>query len=545
MQVIIADRPRTLDEWVARLAGASTVPRKPSESPPPAAPGKRQAGAATGGLRKILFVGSGAIAAVAIAAVAWNYWFIEPSEEQDDAPGEGGSAQASLDVPASRNGSEVSSATGGDAILVVDTQPPGAEVWLNDGVVGTTPFERRDIREGTYTVTLRHPHYQTVRLRAKRFTNGEVLRIAETLIPGVGKLTVLTEPRNAWIERDGERVAQGTPVTLEDLPAGLVDLTLGADEHRSMEVQVEVPNDGVGRLERTLERIPYGTLTLDLVPVNAQVTLLDVAPAYRPGVRLPEGEHRVVVSRTGYRSLTRTIAVSGETRARIALEAIPMRPGDAFQDRLTSGGKAPEMVVIPAGSFRMGCVSGLDCESDEKPVHTVTIPQPFAVSKYEVTFSNWEACVSGGGCKGYRPTDRDWGRGRRPVINVSWNDAKEYVDWLSSQTGQPYRLLTEAEWEYAARAGATTKYSWGNDIGRSRANCDGCGSPWDDSQTAPVGSFGANAFGLHDMHGNVLEWVEDCWNGSYSGAPSNGSAWLRGNCERRVLRGGSWYNLPR
>ncbi len=215
------------------------------------------------------------------------------------------------------------------------------------------------------------------------------------------------------------------------------------------------------------------------------------------------------------------------------------QPGETIRDALSSGGTGPEMVVIPAGSFRMGCVSGVGCYGDdEKPVHQVTIPAAFAVGKYEVTFAEWDACVSAGGC-GHRPEDR-WGRGRHPVMRVSWDDAQTYVRWLSSQTGASYRLLSESEWEYAARAGSSTAYNWGNQIGSGRANCDGCGSQWDDSQTAPVGAFSPNAFGLHDMHGNVYEWVRDCWNESYSGAPSDGSAWQTGNCSRRVLRGGSW-----
>ena len=141
---------------------------------------------------------------------------------------------------------------------------------------------------------------------------------------------------------------------------------------------------------------------------------------------------------------------------------------------------------------------------------------------------------------GYRPDDEGWGRDNRPVINVSWEDAQSYVKWLSEQTGHAYRLPTEAEWEYAARAGTTTAYSWGNDVGRNLANCDGCGSQWDEDRTAPVGSFPPNAFGLHDMHGNVREWVEDCWNASYSGAPTDGSAWRSGDCGNRVFRSGDW-----
>lgn len=213
--------------------------------------------------------------------------------------------------------------------------------------------------------------------------------------------------------------------------------------------------------------------------------------------------------------------------------------GETFSDPLSSGGRGPEMVVIPAGGFSMGCVSGLDCYDDEKPVHQVTISQPFAVSRYEITFEDFDR-FSGPG----KTDDQGWGRGRLPVMKVSWTDAKEYVAWLSAQTGHPYRLLSEAEWEYAARAGSATKYGWGNSIESNRANCYGCDSRWDYEQTAPVGSFEPNAFGLHDVHGNVYEWVEDCWNGSYKGAPADGSAWLSGDCEQRVVRGGAWDDFP-
>ena len=172
-------------------------------------------------------------------------------------------------------------------------------------------------------------------------------------------------------------------------------------------------------------------------------------------------------------------------------------------------------------------------------MHQVTISQSFAVSKYEITFEDYDRFAGSG-----TTDDQGWGRGRLPVMKVSWNDAREYVAWLSAQTGRSYRLLSEAEWEYAARAGSATKYAWGNSIESNRANCYGCGSQWDYEQTAPVGSFEPNAFGLHDMHGNVYEWVEDCWNGSYEGAPADGSAWLSGDCERRIVRGGAWDDFP-
>ena len=205
--------------------------------------------------------------------------------------------------------------------------------------------------------------------------------------------------------------------------------------------------------------------------------------------------------------------------------------------------ECPEMAVVPAGSYRMGSRDG---DSAEEPVHEVTIGAPFAMGRYEVTFAEWDACAGDGGCPRGEDIAEDigWGRGRRPVITVSWDDAQRYVQWLSRKTGKRYRLPSESEWEYAARAGTQTAYSWGDEIGVNLANCDGCGSQWDSSKTAPVGSFGANAWGLHDMHGNVWEWVEDCWYGSYAGAPADGSAWLTGICGGRVLRGGSSFFEP-
>jgi len=181
---------------------------------------------------------------------------------------------------------------------------------------------------------------------------------------------------------------------------------------------------------------------------------------------------------------------------------------------------------------------------DEGPQHEVAIPKPFAVARFDVTFDEWDACVADGGCDGYIPPDQGWGRGRRPAINMSWDNSQAYVVWVSRKTGKAYRMLTEAEWEYAARAGSTTVYYWGDEIGKGNANCDGCGSKWDNQQTSPVGSFAANAFGLYDMAGNVWQWVQDCYHESYIGAPADGSAWISVDCSRRVIRGGSWISLP-
>jgi formylglycine-generating enzyme required for sulfatase activity len=183
----------------------------------------------------------------------------------------------------------------------------------------------------------------------------------------------------------------------------------------------------------------------------------------------------------------------------------------------------------------------------EQPVHPVTFAQPFEFGRTEVTFQEWDACVADSACNGYRPADQGWGREARPVINVSWEDAQSYVFWLSRKLGKDCQLPSEAEWEYAARAGTTTEYALpapdgSDDIGgKGFANCAGCDSRWGSKQTAPVGQFPANAWGLYDMHGNVFEWVEDCVHKGYGGAPQDGRAWLEGgDCTFRVLRGGSW-----
>lgn len=202
------------------------------------------------------------------------------------------------------------------------------------------------------------------------------------------------------------------------------------------------------------------------------------------------------------------------------------------------------MVVIPAGAFTMGSpVTEPDRYAFEGPQHLVRFEKPFAVSKLDVTFADWDACASVGGCPAI--DSAGMGRGDKPVINVSWNDANLYVTWFAMMSGKPYRLLSEAEWEYSARAGATTPFLSGDDIGFGNANCDGCGSQWDDMETSPTGAFSPNPFQLYDMEGNVWQWVGDCFNLNYLKAPVDGSVWNSGKCDRRVIRGGSWLNHPK
>ncbi|MBN1007354.1 SUMF1/EgtB/PvdO family nonheme iron enzyme [Amphritea pacifica] len=213
-----------------------------------------------------------------------------------------------------------------------------------------------------------------------------------------------------------------------------------------------------------------------------------------------------------------------------------------FTDQLDDGFKGPQMIIIPRGSFIMGDQK-LVGDDNELPAHQVTISHRFALSRNEVTFNDYDYYARSMGRP--LPSDEGWGRGNRPVINVSWKDAKAYVQWLALLTGQPYRLPTEAEWEYVARAGTDTNYWWGDELETERAVCGECGTEWDGKKTAPVASFPPNSWGIHDMNGNVDEWVEDCYQDSYFGAPEDGSAMIDGDCEFRVMRGGSWFDIGR
>jgi formylglycine-generating enzyme required for sulfatase activity len=195
----------------------------------------------------------------------------------------------------------------------------------------------------------------------------------------------------------------------------------------------------------------------------------------------------------------------------------------------------PTLVYLFPGSFTMGSDSG---DPSEKPAHNVKVDTPFAIGKYEVTVEEWNACVEAGACQrvgqSASPTPK------APIRDVSWDDAQQYLTWLSTSSGKPYRLPSEAEWEYAARGGTSTRYWWGDQMATGNANCRDCGPPWRSEGPADAGSFAANPNGLYDMNGSVWEWVGDCWHSSFRGSPADGKAWDEPNCSVRVLRGGSW-----
>ena len=230
------------------------------------------------------------------------------------------------------------------------------------------------------------------------------------------------------------------------------------------------------------------------------------------------------------RSLFVIVMIVASLTVSTGLAAEQFKPGSIFRDCPA----CPEMVVVPAGGFMMGSTGG---RFDEKPVHRVTIAEPFAVGKFEVTWDEWEACVAAGACDNgpvlKSGGDNGWGKGRRPVIEVSLHDAEKYAAWLNTKVpGNPYRLLSEAEWEYAARAGAATQYHWGDKFDISKAN--------NANKLVPVGRYAANGFGLYDMHGNAMEWVRDCYKENYQGAPADGRPVADTPGCKRVLRSGAW-----
>lgn len=209
------------------------------------------------------------------------------------------------------------------------------------------------------------------------------------------------------------------------------------------------------------------------------------------------------------------------------------KPGTVFKDCKV----CPEMVVVPKGLFILGMGA---TDKRATPPTRISVKKPFAIGRYEVTWDQWEACRADGGCL-FDPDDHKWGKGNRPVINVDLPRVENYIKWLSKKTGHTYRLPTEAEWEYAHRAGTTTDFWWGEEAGKGKANCKDCGTKWSAKMTAPVGSFEPNPWGIYDTAGNAYEWTADCWNASHENRPKDQSARTTGDCKRRVIRGGSFY----
>ncbi|HMT92066.1 SUMF1/EgtB/PvdO family nonheme iron enzyme [uncultured Thiothrix sp.] len=349
--------------------------------------------------------------------------------------------------------------------------------------------------------------------------------------------------------------------SIEELEAEAIrqkQATQAAEEAKRKAAKAEAERKAIAR-ETAKRQAALATypLTINTVPANAKVSIRNIEPKYRDGMHLPSGPYQVRVEAAGYETEDKWVELGKAAKTlTIKLKAKPKQTTTQINnwvDDLINKPSAsaailqaiePEMVSIPAGSFTMGCVAGRDeveggCEEDEKPPHTVSLPA-FQIGKYEVTFDEWDACERAKACP--HAEDESWGRGRRPVINVSWNDiTQKYIPWLNQQTGKRYRLPTEAEWEYAARAGGESAYPWGKKISCAQARYGGFLEECKDSdETVTVGSYAANAWGLYDTSGNVWEWVQD-WHGSdyYRTSPASAPEGLSSGTDR-VLRGGSW-----
>jgi formylglycine-generating enzyme required for sulfatase activity len=393
-------------------------------------------------------------------------------------------------------------------------------------------------------------------LKAK-ITSGERDYVREEIAAALQRRIVVVPAR---VGREGQ--LPGLP-RAEDLPADIRDLVL----YQKQDVTYERFGRDIGELieaitvvrrskrpEHPVPRAPWGWVGA----MSAGVLAITYFGAYYLGVPVPwpgspaftNPNPSQITNHPG-----REPRAEGQAARRDPALSVTPGSGQSFRDQLASGepcAACPEMVVVPAGSFVMGSPDDeLGRGRNEGPQHKVTFAHRFAVGRFSVTFDEWDACVADGGCNRYLPSDQGWGRGRRPVINVSWNDVKTYLAWLSDKTGRTYRLPSEAEREYVARAGTTTPFWWGSTISATQANYKGIETYGNDgvrgefrNQSVPVDTFAPNPWGLYQMHGNVSEWTEDCSHDNYVDAPTDGSAWTAPNCNQRVRRGGSIGSPP-
>ena len=265
------------------------------------------------------------------------------------------------------------------------------------------------------------------------------------------------------------------------------------------------------------------------------------------GHKLNNIAYQIEVEHSRYLTISESLDLSGDYNPKQHyvlehknIELTQVESGEIFRDTLEVGGYGPLLVAIPVSNFIMGDLTGTG-KKQELPVHEVKFKRPFAVGITEVTVADFDKFTKATGRE--KINDLGWGRDSKPAVGISWSLAKEYVKWLSSQTGYNYRLPTESEWEFVARALTDSDYFWGNGVKRNSARCFGCNSSLLPG-TSDVATYEPNDFGIYDMHGNVMEWVEDCWNDSYKGIVADGSAAYSGDCSLRVLRGGSWFNQP-
>ena len=387
-------------------------------------------------------------------------------------------------------------------VLQISTDPGDAEIYINGKRKGNSPASPGQalvvqLKEGEYTIEARQLREN------EQYNDSELWRAS----------------KKVYVADD----------TIQSVTLNEFNFVLGEAQRQQRSRTLTVRSNVYGD-EVFINGKSYGA-----TPVKVEL-LVD---SYDIEVRKPEHKH-----------YSEKVQLKSDYTLKAVLQKADSQPSPMLREIEAN------MVKIPAGSFRMGDIQGGGLD-DEKPVHNVII-SAFLLGTTEVTFAQWDACVAAGGCW-IKPNDRGWGRGSRPVMNVSWQDITEqFIPWLNRHTDGKYRLPTEAEWEYAARAGSETKYFFGNnsddmckygngaDLEAKKQHSDWTVVNCNDGYylTASVASFAANAFGLYDMHGNLWEWTQDCRNKNYEGAPIDGSAWLSGDCSQRVLRGGSWSVNP-
>lgn len=510
----------------------------------------------------------------------------------------------------------------GTATLAITSEPAGAQIRVDGRVRGLTPIARLELDTGSHKLEVSHSYFRT-HVEGMTLRRGDHLVKNVSLAVGEGTLSLLSNPRGAWVEVDGVRLADKTPTTLKT-QAGERSIVMGQAERRAVAQVHTLQADKTLEVNFNLNIDPHGNFTLTTTPRNAVIEFVGKDIVYSSQVRIPIGEYTLSVSKPGYatqtfrytvrygnnlhqvtlardygslkvtttpvdadvevtftdagksrrKTYTRDMQVpvgkvevraralghrtafrslnmtSQGTSLRFDLKPMTVEVGRVFTDPLKVGGRGPQLVVVPAGEFVMGNAAG---PLSEQPLHPVLLAQPFAVSRFEITIEDYLAYLEAtGGTLHERLNATDL---RHAIAYVSHADAVEYAQWLTQQTGQKYRLLSESEWEYIARAGSSSTYFFGEDPEQlcQYANVADRSTrqvfrQWDtlacdDQQVRPglVGSYQPNNFGVYDIYGNVAEWVADCGMPGYTLAPDDGAAKdTSGSCSTHGVRGGSW-----
>ncbi len=419
-------------------------------------------------------------------------------------------------------------------LLAVNVQPSNAVVKIVSPRINWKPGVK--LKPGRYDIEIRAPGYKVKRqtITVKDKDVNLKFRLGEEAY----SLTVKTTPEESVVKLIDHPVDYSPGMTL--IP-GRYEVEVSSKGYAPVKQWVTIIDKDETVFVVMKERLLL--LNVTAKPATAKIELLDYSKEYHANMELPAGAYKVKVSLKNYKTVIKPIQLQGQNASvtvTLSLKTVlkPEHPGE------------PTMIVLRRGRYQMGSLSReYGRSSNEGPEHTVVFVKAFAIAQTEVTFSQYSVFAKA--TNRSIPSDSGWGRGNRPVINVSWHDARAYASWLSQKTGKQYRLPSEAEWEYAARAGNRKPYSTGLCATSRQANFDGeyayrgCLKGINRGKTVAVKSFSANKFKLYEMHGNVAEWTGDCWSSSHQGAPQSGRVRTNGRCSKRVIKGGGWSSIPR